>query len=215
MKKMACIIMAGGKSTRFDYSQINCPYHEKPLLPIKNNFMIDIILEQILPIQSLEPIIIATSPNTPNTTQILSRRKNSQFIIVETPGKNYHEDSQFVIKKYQLHETMIITADLPTISTSLLQQAIGAFWAANKPAFSVMIEIPIVQEFDPILLSPENIYTTPDGHQYYPIPINFIDGHHIEEIYIEQGIWVVSDKRLLYNINRIEDYNRYLQDFQQ
>lgn len=213
MRNLACIIMAGGKSTRFDYTQGDFQFNEKPLLPIRNKLMIDLILDEILKVPYLKPIIVATSPYTPNTTKILSNRAKTAYKVVQAPGKSYHDDLQYIIKQFQLHETLILTADLPTIDATLLNQIIRTFWEAKKPAFSVMTEVSVVRDFDPKLICPENLFTTSNGQQYYPVAINFVDGRHIEEPYIDQGIMILTEKRILYNINRIDDYYRYLHDF--
>ena len=182
-----CIIMAGGRATRFDFTQFSI--REKPLIPLNSYPMIDYIISAIKRIEFVDKIIVATSPHTSNTFDLLTQRNDSRLTVVRTVGHDYHSDLQDLILHFNLTHTLVLTADIPTLFTTegvdFLHSFIHAYFESKVPAYSAMC-----------------------GDKY--LGVNILDGDHIGEDYIDQKEYQVQDSELLLNINRFSDYSQLL-----
>lgn len=202
--------MAGGKSSRFNFDHINQNIKEKPLIQVNNTRLIDLIVDVALNTESLEKIYVATSPHTPETYTYLKSQNKSGLEILNTPGKDFHSDLKFIIETYHLEHTLILTADLPTISPSLLNDIVKKFFEIKKPALSVMMDLERTVKNIKIPTDRNNVFIDRCGEKLFPIGINIINGKLIEEPFIEQTEYITEKGELLLNINTIDDFYRYL-----
>ncbi len=101
--------MAGGKSSRL---QKNI---EKPLLKIKNRKLLEIILKKTRKLEN--QTIIAVSVNTPNTKQYCEQ---NNYDYIETPGKGYIKDSEWIYNKYGAF--ISVSTDIPFLKTSNIKK---------------------------------------------------------------------------------------------
>jgi GTP:adenosylcobinamide-phosphate guanylyltransferase len=123
--QIAAIIMAGGKSSRFDFSKIEIEYQEKLLLPLGGKYLIEHVIDAILASKSINKLIIAVSSFTPYTKSII-KTLNLPIDLIETPGAGYHSDLKFIIKKLKLGITMTVVADIPLIKPDILDEIINS-----------------------------------------------------------------------------------------
>jgi adenosylcobinamide-phosphate guanylyltransferase len=203
--------MAGGKATRFDFSHSSFLFHEKPLIPLGDQYLIDYVLNAVQQSKEISQIFIATSPHTPKTFEILSARNQNRFKIVPSPGQSYHDDLKYIIKKFQLHMTLVLTTDIPTITQDDVDLFIHQFEGNKIPSLSVMCDLSSALSFYKNEIPPNHIYINSEGLSLVPVGINIIDGTYIDAEYIPQKEFIIRDTHLLHNINSIEDYKRILQ----
>ena len=103
------IVMAGGRGTR-----LKTPV-EKPLFKIHDKPLIKYVLDNLNSSKLVEKIIIATSPNTPETSEYI---KDFHYGILDTPGVDYLHDLSLILDHFEAKSSndtlLFINADLPT-----------------------------------------------------------------------------------------------------
>ena len=125
------LIMAGGKGTRMK-SQL-----EKPLILINGKPMIESVIQACYGAEKIDSIIVATTKYTPKTEEYI---KNKGIKIIRTPGEGYISDLRFIISKFNSeHVLLTITADLPLIKSSTLDQVIQKYENCGKDALCVAV----------------------------------------------------------------------------
>ena len=243
-KPIVAVIMAGGKSSRFNFDKINSNIREKALLPIdisktssSNIKIIDLIIKAVIDskkITDISKIIVAVSNYTPKTTKYLQKKKLSEINIMETPGISYHSDLQYIAKKLKPALLLILNCDTPLIKPNYIKEIINYFYYPQsskidsnndsnnnsnndsniiKPALTVMSPLSL---FEKSLIAPSYIETLDNGQKLVPIGINIIDANFIKNgEYIDQNILTLNYEELLYNINDIKNYFKFLEYYQQ
>ena len=102
--------MAGGKGSRMEREG------EKPLINVAGKPMIQHVIEAAQNSTKLDRIIVATSPNTPETSKFVHKMG---FDVFETPGDGYIEDLAFFISKTYIDDEneviVTIASDIPFI----------------------------------------------------------------------------------------------------
>ena len=201
------IIMAGGKSKRFNFHNIEIKYKEKTLLPFKNRYMIEHIIDAVLAASNINKVIIAVSPFTIHTKSII-KKKRMPIELINTPGIDYHSDLSYIINSLNLHITMIISADLPLIKPNILDNIIEKFFTLDKPALTVMAFFELFNKYG---ITPKQFFKSDKYKKdLVPIGINIIDGRLINQLEIDQTIFISSQEELVFNINTTDDYYKLL-----
>ena len=182
------IIMAGGKGERLKSDL------EKPLFPLNNKPLIDYVIENIKTSNLIEEIIIAVSPNAPNTKKYLidtyallnyehfikkspadnqnfkdksdfvsshEIQNNSiedkieiqnKFSYLDTLGNGYVEDLSDILsffeKKSKEDILIFINADLPLISSEMVDDVIRFYLKQDKPALSTVVPVEIFEDYN-------------------------------------------------------------------
>ncbi|MHA1723788.1 MAG: NTP transferase domain-containing protein [Promethearchaeota archaeon] len=199
------VIMAGGKSSRFDFEKLKLEHHEKTLLKFGGKTLIERVMDAVLNVKSIKRVIVAISPHVPRTESFLISL-GCPIEIIRTPGKGYHSDLRYIVKKLRLKRIITITADLPLIKPKYLEHIIDQYFSKNKPAMSVIShESLLIKEG---IMGYNTIEMELEGKScsLYPIGINLLDGNYINLPYIEQAIYLNEERDLLYNINTVDDY---------
>jgi GTP:adenosylcobinamide-phosphate guanylyltransferase len=111
---------------------------------------------------------------------------------------------QTVIKRYSLRKTMILSADLPLLNASLIDKIVRFFESSGKPALTVMAPI---DNYRRLKLEPD-LKIRIDDQVLVPVGINFIDGVFIDHPNIDEEIMVMSDTRVCFNVNTLQDLRR-------
>ncbi|MHA1804400.1 MAG: NTP transferase domain-containing protein [Promethearchaeota archaeon] len=199
------VIMAGGKSSRFDFEKLKLEHHEKTLLKFGEKTLIERVMEAVLNVKSINRVIIATSPHVPKTESFLISLGHP-IEIIRTPGKGYHHDLKHVVQKLHLKRIITITADLPLIKPKYLERIIEQYFLKNKPAMSVMSHESLLKKEGITGYSTIDMELEGKSCSLYPIGINLLDGNYIGLPSIEQAIYLNEERDLLYNINTIKDY---------
>lgn len=235
-KPIIAVIMAGGKSSRFNFDKIKLNICEKALLPIdisrttsSNINIIDLIIKTVIDsskITEICKIIIAVSNNTPETTEYLQKMKLPEIEIMETPGINYHSDLQFIAKKLKPAILLILNCDTPLIKPNNIKEVIHYFnypqsseidskinSNIKKSTLTVMSPLSL---FEKSGITPSYIETLDNGQKLVPIGINVIDADFIKNgEFIDQNILTLDYEELLYNINDTGNYFKFLEYYQQ
>ncbi|MHA1819176.1 MAG: NTP transferase domain-containing protein [Promethearchaeota archaeon] len=250
-RRFTLLIMAGGKSSRFDFSKLNLKIREKPMLKIKGTPIIKRILDELKDLKYINRIIVAVSKNTPLTKKFLENlisntRKNKTnsshfsssssfssssffsssspliFEIFDSPGKNYHEDLKYIIKTAKTGLTLIMTADLPLISSEIIEKILGYYQdlkeieikdkklnlrISARPSLSAMVPKELILSKS---IKPSYIFRDKYDRELVPVGINILDDALIDLDMIPQVEYITDDERLLYNINTVEDYNKLM-----
>lgn len=196
--------MAGGKGSRFDYDKVSdLQSKEKLLLKLGEKHIIEFVIDALLKTKRITRIILAVSPYTPKTRALVEAHYKS-IQIFETPGKDYHEDLQFVIKSLNLRTTLLINGDIPLITSLILDEIIEKYNESGKPSLTVMAQN---SKFIKNMTTPTVIFHSIDDQEsLVPLGINIIDGRYIDEEKIDQTTLVSEKKELFYNINTYEDF---------
>lgn len=200
--RIPVIIMAGGKSNRFDFDKTQLKYREKLLLPLGGKLIVEYVIKAVLNAKNIERIIFAVSPFTPNTKSLVLANKEP-LELIDTPGKNYHSDLKFVVKSLNLGIVMTIAADIPLIRPEILDEIIEKYFSLKKPALTVMTEANLLIEHN---LTPTIKFQLDKQKSLVPLGINIIDGRLIDQSEIEQSILISKWIELIYNVNTINDY---------
>ncbi|MCS7097496.1 MAG: NTP transferase domain-containing protein [Candidatus Methanomethyliaceae archaeon] len=196
--KFIAIVMAGGKGERL---KINV---EKPLLPLGDKPIIRRVIDVLKEVPSICKIVVAVSPHTPNTKLSLSSLKD--ISILETDGLSYHEDLKKAVKLLGAGPFLIVSADLPFLSSKIINFIIEKYLDYKKPALTVMAPLSEFLKYD---LTPTSIIKVSDK-DLVPCGINIIDGEKIDEPYIDEAILIMNEFEVCFNINTISDYLKSL-----
>jgi adenosylcobinamide-phosphate guanylyltransferase len=184
--------MAGGRATRMGGNV------EKPLLEVAGKSLLQRVVEVVRQIPTIEPIVVATSPNTPATT--LQARKLRVETIV-TPGDGFEEDMRFAIRKLLLGEVLVLSADLPFITRDLVERAAECYRASGKPALAVMTKPDVYEK----LGSKSKYVFKVGGQNLVPVGINIIDGRRIDEGELDQAVLVIESGDVVLNVNTFQE----------
>lgn len=189
---LTALVMAGGRGSRMKLRV------EKPLLNIVGRPMIEHVINVLKASKNVGDIIVAISRYTPRTAE---RVKMLSVKTVETPGESYVADTQHAIKKLKLGKVLVVAADLPLITSRIIEQVAKYCEESSKPAISVMCPIEV---FERLGLKPEYEYEV-RGRVVAPVGLNVIDGARIDESKMDEEILVLDDQLLAINVNTVED----------
>lgn len=183
---VTALIMAGGKGKRMKYSG------EKPLVKINRKPMIQYIIDALESSERIEKIIVATSKNTPYTTEFL---KKQGIKTVITTGEDYVHDLGAILSKFSESDVLLtITADLPLITGEIIDEVIKLYEKSPKPAMSVMIPVHIFEEYG---LEPTSIFDN-----VVPSGLNILRGINKTQ---NEEVLITEKIELALNINTCED----------
>ena len=102
--------MAGGKGTRMDHSD------EKLLLEYKKPVILNVI-DSLRNSNCFSKVIVATSPNSPNTKSTLEQ---NNIETLSTPGNGYTHDLNALLQKMEGF-LFVISGDLPLLDEKIIQ----------------------------------------------------------------------------------------------
>lgn len=181
------IIMSGGRGTRLK-SDI-----EKPLFKLRNKPLIKYVLDNLKESIFIDKIFVATSHYTPNTKKYLNNEN-----ILDTPGNDYILDLKFILSYFERtskKDTLLfINADLPFISTKIIDNVISKYFEFNMDSLSVMIPIDIFKKL--------NLNYSYDFNGLVPSGLNILRSENIVQ---DEKIYIMHDEELAYNINTLND----------
>jgi len=185
---VTALVMAGGKATRMN-AQV-----EKPLLEVGAKSMIEHILAALKQSKTVDRIIVAISNTTPETAR---RARELKAEVIETPGDDYVSDTRYAIRKLGLCVVLTVSADLPFITSEIVDQAVERYRSCAKPSLAVMSPADVYERLGS---KPEYVFEV-DGRRLVPIGLNIIDGSRIDEPEHEEAILVTESEELAVNVN--------------
>ena len=189
---MIGLVMAGGKGTRMKSNE------EKLLLPYKQPLVLHVI-DALKNSNCFEKIIAATSPNSPQTKNILVE---NNITIIETSGEGFVTDLNNILK--QLDDFVFVTSgDLPLLDGDIVKQIID-----NVNHDKTWTSIVTTKSFQNSLnLEPECISTLND-EDYAHTGISIVNASKISNLdTIEEDYLIIDDKRVCFNINTKNEYD--------
>ncbi len=189
---MIGLVMAGGKGTRMKSNE------EKLLLPYKQPLVLHVI-DALKNSNCFEKIIAATSPNSPQTKNILVE---NNITIIETSGEGFVTDLNNILK--QLDDFVLVSSgDLPLLDGDIIKQIID-----NVNHDKTWTSIVTTKSFQNSLnLEPECISTLND-EDYAHTGISIVNASKISNLdTIEEDYFIIDDKRVCFNINTKNEYD--------
>ncbi|MGZ7070686.1 MAG: NTP transferase domain-containing protein [Methanobacterium sp.] len=183
---VTALIMAGGKGVRMEANS------EKPLLKINGKPMIQYIIDALESSKKIDEIIVATSKNTPETTEYL---KSLGIKTIITSGEDYINDLGMILSKYSESDVLLtITADLPLITGEIIDYVISMYEKSPKPAMSVMVPVNIYEKY--------GLKPTSTIDNVVPSGLNILIGINKTQ---NEEVLIIEKIELALNINTCED----------
>ena len=183
---VTALIMAGGKGTRMELEV------EKPLVEINGRPMIQYVIDALKNTDKINNIIVATSRNTRRTETFL---KEQGIDTIETPGDGYVHDLGFIISNFKLDDILLtVTADLPLISSDILDYVLEEYEKSKKPAMSVLVPLHVFEEY--------GIKPTMMFENLIPSGLNILRSINKTQ---DEKVLIIERIELALNINTCED----------
>lgn len=185
------VIMSGGKGTRLKADV------EKPLFKLRGKPLIDYVIKNLSDSKFIDKIFVAVSPNTPTTTKYLTSL-DSSFEIIDTPGTDYLNDLSFILdffeKKSKDDTLLVINADLPFISSDLIDYVVEYYLSLNVESLSTLVPVEIFKEL--------NLLYSYDFNGLVPSGLNILKTRNVIQ---EEENLILSKVELAININTLQD----------
>lgn len=186
------LVMAGGKGSRMALRE------EKPLLKVGGKPMIEHVIDALKDAEHIDGIIITVSGHTTRTNKHM---KEMSFTTLKTPGRDYVSDLKYAVVKLRLETVMSVSADLPLLTSDIIDRIIEEYLQHNKPALTVVVPLEIKERLG---LGTE--YALKLGtERFVPAGINVINGKEIDEKELKEDVFVIDDYRVAVNVNTPHD----------
>jgi len=191
---MIGLVMAGGKGTRMNIS------NEKLLLEYKKPIIFHVI-DSLKNSHCFSKVVVATSPNSPDTKQALEQRG---IETLTTSGSGYTNDLNFLLQSMDGF-VFVVSGDLPLLDEKIIQDITEKFnsesvWTSFLSSKEFLNSLGLESS---LLVNSDNIecaYTGISiinvnklGLENWPSPV--------KENYI-----ILDDKRIAFNLNTRKDY---------
>lgn len=167
---------------------------EKPLLEVGGRPMIEHVVEALKQSKIVDRIAIAVTRNTPDT----ARKANELSIeVIQTPGEGYVSDMRYAIRKLGACDILTVAADLPFITSEIVDGAVEKYRSSGKPSLAVMAPVEVYKRLGS---EPDYVFQI-DGMKLVPIGLNIIDGRMIDRPELAQAVLVTSSEEFATNVN--------------
>ncbi|MDD5474509.1 MAG: NTP transferase domain-containing protein [Candidatus Methanoperedens sp.] len=201
---MDAVVMAGGMGRRLGKD-------EKPLTLLLGKPLISYALHTLLGSRNIDRIFVATSPKVKKTNEWLTdfKKEHDNVEIIPTPGEGFVHDMAFAVEKAAITGNVLITmADLPLVTSDLIDRIIEKYHEMNTPALSVHMKL---QAFTMLGLRPDTVFHK-NGSFIVPCGINILDAGRIREEQEDYNL-ILDNEELALNVNtqkELEVCERYL-----
>ena len=175
---MDALIMAGGEGKRMGNGVL------KPLVPFRGRPMIEWVIDAASSCVYVESVFVALTPKTAWIKESLA------IETIETSGAGYVEDVVFAMQSIGLEKTLVLSADLPFVTSSDLAWVVEEYERLGTPALAVYVPASLYKELG---LEPS---TETDG--LVPTGVNIVDGRDING---EESRLVTVNPSFAFNIN--------------
>ncbi len=154
--------------------------------------MIESVIQACYGAEKIDSIIVATTKYTPKTEEYI---KNKGIKIIRTPGEGYISDLRFIISKFNSeHVLLTITADLPLIKSSTLDQVIQKYENCGKDALCVAVH--------PELYRTYNLKPSWQLKSIIPSGLNILRSINKQQ---DEEVLLINEIELALNINSQDD----------
>jgi adenosylcobinamide-phosphate guanylyltransferase len=193
---MDAVVMAGGMGKRLGIE-------EKPLTLIMDRPMISYVLEALLGSKNIGRIFVATSPRVEKTEiwllDYIKHRRN--LSIIRTRGEGFVNDMASAVEEAKITgSVLIIMADLPLITSRVIDRVIEKYQDISSPALSVHMGL---DAFTRLGLRPDTLFHK-NGGFIVPCGINILDAKRIREEQEDYNL-ILEVEELALNVNTGED----------
>jgi len=209
------VLMAGGKGKRLN-SDV-----EKPLFKFKNKPLIEYVLKNLKNSKYIEKIVVATSPNTIETTKFIAKKSfnngndynnfneyndsdngfniyEDYYNYIETSGNGYLEDLSFLLSNFEKKSNkdilVFINVDLPFVSSQTIDYILELYLENNLPGLSVLVPLSLFEEYN---IEPSYIFDN-----LVPSGLNILISENKVQ---EEKKLILSKIELALNINTRDD----------
>ncbi|MFZ2470804.1 MAG: NTP transferase domain-containing protein [Methanothrix sp.] len=159
--------MAGGRGSRLKMG-------EKPLVTLFGRPLIEYVA-LALEDSGVDRIFVATTDNVPRTKKWAAHRGLS---VIETGGYGYVADMIEAVKNAEVQDPiMIIMADLPLVTSDLIDEIIEVYERRPEPALSTHTPLDLHSRLG---RRPDSLFNY-QGRLIVPAGINVLDGSEIEK----------------------------------
>lgn len=189
---IVAVVMAGGRGSRMKLRE------EKPLIKVNGKPIIEHVIDALKGSSKVNDIVVSVSRHTPKTAE---KVRELPIKLLETPGEGYIADMQYAVKKLKLGKVLVISADLPLITSKVIDKVVASYDESEKPALSVMCPTEV---FERLGLKPEYRFVV-GSRVVSPVGVNMIDGSRIKDQEMDEEKLILDDEELTFNINTIED----------
>lgn len=187
--------MAGGRGLRFKSLG-----EEKPLVPLAGCPLIAYVASTLRRAETVDDIIIATSPHTPKTK---TWGKKESLDVTVTPGLGYVPDFQHVLMARSLREALVVSADLPLLKNQTVDDIVNFSRHVGKSNVTVCIPDEARRRLKLPLASR---YTVKNGsRRLLPIGINVVKASGEDRVEVKQVFYLLCNVEEALNINTLED----------
>ena len=188
---MIGIVMAGGKGTRMNIS------NEKLLLEYKKPVIFHVI-DALKNSHCFSQVIVATSPNSPETKHVLEQNK---IETLSTPGNGYVNDLNFLLQKMN-GSVFVTSGDLPLLDEEIIQIMTEKFNSKN-----VWTSFLVSKKFLNSLGLESNLLINSGDIDCVHTGISIINADKIQNLDpIKENYIILDDKRISFNLNTKKDY---------
>ena len=189
---VTALVMAGGKGTRMVLSE------EKPLLRVGGKPVIEHVLAALTNAKKVDSIVVAVSDYTPKTSRLMAQ---CPVTVIKTPGEEYVSDMGYAIKRLKLQIVLAIAADLPLITSEVVDAVVERYEQCGKPALSVVVQMETKEKLG---LGGEYAFEV-ENKRVVPAGINVIDGRRVDEKELDEEIYLLDRKEVAVNINTLQE----------
>lgn len=189
---MDALVMAGGKGARLGKD-------EKPLTNLCGKPLIQYVLEALLGSSNIERIYVATSQRVKKTNEWLAdfKKSHDNVEIIHTQGTGFVNDMIAAVEEAGIKNSVfIMMADLPLVTTGLIDRIIEKYKEANTPALSVHMKL---ETFTKLNLRPDTVFHK-NNDFIVPCGINILDAENIREEQEDYNL-ILDEKELALNVN--------------
>ncbi len=203
---MDALVMAGGMGKRLSKD-------EKPLTLLCGKPLIHYVLDALLGSNNIERIYVATSPRVTRTNDWLLdfKKKNTKIEIIHTEGVGFVHDMIGAVEEAGITGSVfIMMADLPLVTSGLIDRIIGKYKEVNTPALSVHMKLDV---FTKLGLRPDTVFHKNEDF-IVPCGINILDAGRIQEEQEDYNL-ILDEEELALNINApgdLEVCEKYLKN---
>jgi adenosylcobinamide-phosphate guanylyltransferase len=190
--QVVALIMAGGRSKRFGGDV------EKPMVKFMGKPLIRRVIDATKESKKISETYVIVTSYSPKTAR---EAAEASVKVVETRGRGYHADLQQAVQEANLTgPILIISSDLPLLNGEFLDEIIGKYEEAGKPALTVLVPEEAFRKYGISAVSPYEH----EGKTYAVSGINIIDGRQLME-WQEQEVVVSSRPEAIFNVNSLQD----------
>lgn len=163
----------------------------KQLLDFKGAPMIKHVFDAATDCKGIENIFVAITPKTSKV------KDEFEAEYIETDGKGYVEDMVSAIAALKLKKTLILSADLPLLTSEDLSWVITEYNRLKTPALAVYVPTELYRDLG---LKPS---IEIDG--LVPTGVNIVDGTDLNGV---ESKLVTENPRFAFNINTPNDLEK-------